>query len=595
MVLVFALLAAWFGFDMIERTGAGRLWGHRPLGLFLGVAVAAIMALAPWLTRSSRKYRWLALSGLSALLLSAGFPDILFPFPGFMFVGLAPLLLIEREISAARPLTGGGSVFRYTYITLVLWNIGTTWWVGNTALIAGIFAIMANAFLQSLPFIAFHYTRRVLPRLGYLAFIAYWMCFEYIHLNWELTWPWLTLGNSLAEYPAWVQWYEYTGVFGGSLWILLANVLVLKVWLAHSKGTVNRSAIVQLSLVLFLPVVGSLFRFYTYQAPEGKTVEVVVVQPNFEPHYEKFMVPEAEQARRFVELSAREVRPETDYLVFPETSFGYLNTAQVRTYPAMRQVLDFLEDFPETVLVTGLSAYYVFGPDEEVSRAGRPRVSARGDTVYLEVLNAAAQIDPSDPRVQWYRKSKLVPGPEIFPYREWLWFLGPLVRRLEGTWEGVGIQPERSALRSSKGAIGPAICYESIFGEYYTGYVRHGAQAIFIMTNDGWWDHTAGHRQHLHFASLRAIETRRPIARSANTGVSAFVDQLGIIRKATAYGEEAVIRDDIQLNDAITFYVRWGDLLARLALFTTILLGLNAVVKGVIRRKKPEAEKVEAD
>ena len=112
MVLVFALLAAWFGFDMIERTGESRLWGHRPLGLFIGEDDAALLDLAPWLTRSPRKYRWLALSGLSALLLSAGFPDILLPFPGFMFGGLVPLLLIEREIAAARPQTGGGSGFR---------------------------------------------------------------------------------------------------------------------------------------------------------------------------------------------------------------------------------------------------------------------------------------------------------------------------------------------------------------------------------------------------------------------------------------------------------------------------------------------------
>ena len=90
--------------------------------------------------------------------------------------------------------------------------------------------------------------------------------------------------------------------------------------------------------------------------------------------------------------------------------------------------------------------------------------------------------------------------------------------------------------------MAPVICYESVYGEYSTGYIKKGAQAIFIMTNDGWWDNTAGHRQHLYFASLRAIEARRAIARSANTGISAFVNQRGDILQPTRYDEPIAIK-----------------------------------------------------
>ncbi len=586
-----ALLAFWWGYDMLDRAGRGLLWGYRPLGLFLSVYFCLVALAAPWLAPDSRRYRWLGLALAGGVLLSLGFPDTGIPFPLFMFVGFVPLLQLERELAAARPRLGGRTYFRYVYLALVLWNILTTYWVANTALVAGLFAILANALLMAVPLLLFHYTRRVLPRLAYVAFVAYWLSFEYIHLNWELTWPWLTLGNSLAEYPALIQWYSFTGVFGGGSWILLGNVLAFRLWRRYARGDLTAAHWLRMGAFLLLPAALSLFLFFTYEAPAQGAIEVVVVQPDYEPHYEKFTTPEGEQAARYIELSREKLRPQTDYLLFPETSFGYMRTDRVLDYPAIRQVGQMLEDYPQTYLVSGLSAYEVRPPGGPLTSATRRQTNAQGDTTYFEVLNAAAQLSPGGESVQWYRKSRLVPGPEIFPYRSLLWFLGPLVERLQGTWEGVGTQERRSVFNSPKARVGPVICYESVFGDYYADYVREGAQAMFIMTNDGWWDNTAGHRQHLHFASLRAIETRRGIARSANTGISAFIDQRGIIRQATAYEEAAVIRDTIRLNDATTFYVAWGDMLARLALFASAILLLNALVRGLIRRDKKGALK----
>ena len=95
----------------------------------------------------------------------------------------------------------------------------------------------------------------------------------------------------------------------------------------------------------------------------------------------------------------------------------------------------------------------------------------------------------------------------------------------------------------------------------------------------------AGHRQHLYFASLRAIETRRSIARSANTGISAFINQRGEIFQATKYDEAVAIKGDIQLNDEITFYVKWGDMIARIFTFITLILLLNTLAKRLKREK----------
>lgn len=583
LILLLSAISVYLVYDMSRRYEVMMLWGYRPAILFLATWGAIMLAVAPWYSRYEEKWRWLGLSTLSGILLSIGFPGVLFAFPFLMFVGFLPLLLVEKEISEKREGPSKAEVLKYAYHAFIVWNIITTYWVANTALVAGIFAITVNAALMCIPFVLFHQTKKVTPGLGYVSFIVYWIAFEYAHLNWELTWPWLTLGNSFAEFPSLVQWYEYTGVFGGSLWILLMNVLGLRIWTKYQQKASLRSDLVRVAVLLTAPLAISFAIYINYEQTE-ETAEVLVVQPNFEPHFEKFEIPESEQVTRYLQLTEEKITDSTDYVVYPETSFGYVRTDQVHNYPAIERVEDFLRAYPGTKLITGLNAYRLLRDGEPVTPAARTRVGARGDTTYLEVLNAAAQIIPGETEVQWYRKSKLVPGAEIFPYRNLLWFFGPVVQTLQGTWEGVGTQPERSVFKSPQANIGPVICYESIFGEYFTGYVKKGANAIFIMTNDGWWDNTAGHRQHLYFASLRAIETRRSIARSANTGISAFINQRGDIRQATRYEEAAAIRDDLRLNNAITVYVRWGDVLARIALFASILLLLNTIVRKVTGR-----------
>jgi apolipoprotein N-acyltransferase len=565
------------GLDMLARDQIQLLWGYRPLVLFLAGWSFLVLTRAAWISRK-RDYNWrrLGLSTLSGVLLAVGFPDII-PLPLLMFAGFVPLLIVEDEIT--REGGRGRKIFRHAYHAFVVWNVISTYWVANSALAAGIFAIWVNSLLLCIPFMLFHATRKVMPRLSYLALMVYWMSFEYIHLNWELTWPWLTLGNSFAEFPSWVQWYEYTGVFGGSLWILGVNALIFKAWKQYrEQGKIPAGPALRISALVLFPIAFSLWIYYGYEE-KGEEREIVVVQPNFEAHYEKFDIDETEQLNRFLELTAREVDENTDYVVYPETSFGYVETSQINEYPAIRRIRDFMRPYPDLKVATGLNAYRDFLPGEKHTRAVRERQGRDGQVIYFEVLNAAAQLSNRDEEVPVYRKSKLVPGPEIFPYREALFFLEPLVDKLEGTTAGVGTQPERSVFSSSSGKVGPAICYESVFGEYYTGYIRQGAQAIFIMTNDGWWDNTAGHRQHLYFASLRAIETRRSIARSANTGISAFINQRGDILQPLPYNVTGAIKGTIRFNDEITFYVLWGDMIARLSLFVAALLLLNTVVK----------------
>jgi len=563
------------------------LWGYAPLAWLLG-CWALMVGLAHY--RYQRKgrsaaLRRLGLSSLSGLLLALGFPDLL-PLPFLLLVAWVPLLVLEQELAATGNYSKGlflGHVFN----TVFLWNVLSTYWVMNTAFVAGLFANIVNSLLMCVPWLLFVYSKQVMPRIGYLALVAYWLSFEYGHMQWELTWPWLTLGNGWAEYPALVQWYEFTGVFGGSLWIWWANILALRWYQRWQAGQPSSKAKWQFAALALLPMLVSIIQYLSYQE-DGETIDVVVVQPNYEPHFEKFAIPEREQAQRFIELSLTKMDSLVDYLVFPETSFGFVRERDPWNYAPLQQIRRALADYPRLKIVTGLNAYHDFSPGETPSGAVRYRTRAN-QQIAFEVINLAAQL-PIDPAQspQTYRKSKLVPGAESFPFKDLFFFMEPLVHQLGGSTAGLGTQPEREAFTSEVAAVAPVICYESIFGEYFADYIRKPASAnvVFIMTNDGWWDHTAGHRQHLAFASLRAIETRRAIARSANTGISAFINQRGDIEQPTAYEEAVAIRQKIYLNSEETFYVRWGDLIARVAIFTSIILLLNTFVKSRLAKQK---------
>jgi len=108
---------------------------------------------------------------------------------------------------------------------------------------------------------------------------------------------------------------------------------------------------------------------------------------------------------------------------------------------------------------------------------------------------------------------------------------------------------------------------------------------IFIITNDGWWKNTPGYHQHLSFARLRAIETRRSIARSANTGISCFINQRGDVLQATNWWVATSIKGTINANDEITFYVKAGDYIARISLFVAALILLQLISVWLMKKK----------
>ena len=173
------------------------------------------------------------------------------------------------------------------------------------------------------------------------------------------------------------------------------------------------------------------------------------------------------------------------------------------------------------------------------------------------------------------------------PYPGLLNLLKPLTLKLGGSFRSHATQQYRDVFTSAYDSvkIAPVICYESVFGEYITDYIKLGAGLIFVITNDGWWGDTPGHRQHNSFSSIRAVEMRRSVARSANTGISCFINQRGDVLQWLSWWERDSIIAELNVNTKLTFYTKYGDYIGRIAFFIGIFLVLFLVVKILGRVK----------
>jgi apolipoprotein N-acyltransferase len=513
------------------------------------------------------------------------------PARGFSFlllIGFVPLLIIEEQLYQERSnYRSAFSIFRYAYLSMVLWNALTTWWVCNATVAGGVAAIVCNALFMALVWVAFHYIRlRTSARTGYAALVFFWITFEYLHLNWDLSWPWLTLGNGFANYAKCVQWYEYTGILGGSLWILSCNVLIFYIvkylWLSPWKGDVGlvKRTITGTILLIALPLL--LSAFMPFGLKEGKKVNIVVVQPNVDPYNEKFTGDYQGQLNKMLDLANTMVDSTTDYLVFPETALTEdIDEGRWGDSHSLGVLKNYLLQHPHLSIVTGAVTYKVFAKDEPLTPSAH---QIDKSSYYVDDYNTALEINEKGP-MQAYHKCKLVPGVENMPFQK---FLGPVndLFNLGGTSGTLGRQKEASVFVSpnSNTIVGVAVCYESIYGEWVGDYVQKGAQLLFIITNDGWWEDTPGYRQHLSYARLRAIETRRCIARSANTGISAFIDENSNVSQKTSWWQPAVIKGTLTAHDGLTFYAAHGDYLGWMATICSGLIIL-LLISSFFRKK----------
>ena len=514
----------------------------------------------------------------------------LVPHTGFLaLIGIIPLLCMERIAS----LTGKKRVWIYHYSAFVLWNAITTFWVCNATVGGGIFAVLANAFQMSLVFGLFRLSKKKFSgALPYIFLMVTWIAWERFYFDAEISWPWLALGNSFARSTWAIQWYEFTGSLGGSLWIWVTNLSIFGLLVSLSDGRIfmwnwkaKTAALTGLIALLTVPFIASsiIGNRYEDSMVSDENLEVLIVQPNIDP-YNKFQAMTQDQQNAILEdqikraLSYRKNDSTAAPLliVTPETFTGDIIVGQYERSRTWRRFTTFLADYPNVNMLFGASSYDYINASEAPSYTARDL----GRNLWVESHNSALMIDGTA-RTEIFHKSKLVVAVEHTPYPRIFCKIDDMLGGVMGRCVG---QDEISLLnvKDAEGhntKIGCAVCYESVYGEYYTNYIRKGARAMTIITNDAWWGDTPGYRQHLSYASLRAIETRRAIARCANTGISAIVSPSGKILQPTPWWEQAVIKGQIPLRDDLTFFVTHGDITGRVCSFIFVLLLLALAVR----------------
>lgn len=534
------------------------------------------------------------------------------PFTPLVFVAFAPLLLLAHRGRQ----TGGWKHFGLLFLSLLLWNITTTWWVWYASDVGAIAMLLMNSFFMFLPFGLWRMWQRLAPlkwqrrwRADYV-FVGIWLLYEFAHHRWDLSWPWLCLGNAFSGMTWYVQWYEFTGTLGGSALILLVNVWVYRSMLLgraaaelKAEGLTDtrlmgipgfktvegpaipfwkRGTVKPLFTAAVLVVVMGLISVWlghraATQLSAGKGYWVAAIQPNYDTYEEKFVLDPMQMVREMQATtdaaqealrSSQRGSLELNCVLWPETSLvSSINVdfmasdQQVAFLKGMRDRDTLGVDYLMGVNMVhwypwqGKGRPQVVMPDKSVRVVAAARQS--NDPNYWYTLhNSALWLGDT---LSYYHKSKLVPGTEQLPFVSTIPFLESLAISLdENSASGTLGKSDRAMALGDGVKVAPVICYESIYGDYVSDYVGDGAQWLAVVTNDAWWRNTAGHKQHFSYAKLRAIEQRKWVGRAANTGISGFINPVGESELESVWYQGRADRCDVPLAD-IVYSADMGD------------------------------------
>lgn len=406
-----------------------------------------------------------------------------------------------------------------------------------------------------------------------LAFLlaTVWVAQEWLRSLVFSGWGWNTLGTALHGQLAMIQIAEFTGVAGLSFLVAFTNVILLttarRLILETQVRPMRPHYDLTLTMAAIVGVMGFGLHSLQIQRP-AKTLNVALVQSNI-PREQKFSGEFAEKTfDQFTRLSTpalgTSARP--DLLVWPESSM------------------------PGPVLQDELSHRFVM----DFSAAARTDLLL--GTIDLDETgdyNAALLVSDGGKGIQIYRKVHLVPFGEYVPGRHTI----PLLARVVGDQVpgdfAFGKEYTVFHLTNDKALIAPLICFEDTIGDLTRQFVLRGANLLANVTNDGWFLRSAASQQHLANAVFRSVETRLPMVRAANTGVTCFVNEFGRITQILADEHGSQFTDGVLTGEAsiptgheLTFYVRHGELFAQgcvgLALLTLVILSLR-----LVRRKRP--------
>ncbi len=506
----------------------------------------------------------LFLSLLSGLLLWLSFPGGGGVWP-LLFVALVPLLQVLRQKSSRKAGLYGLICGLLHFTVLLYWIVIVLGRYGGLAWFLSVPALLLLAFYMAI-YLAFFAAAASRILQAFPAAVALWLlpCL-WVGIDWLrgflfTGFPWMDLGYALYKVPPLIQIADLAGHHGISFLIVLVNCALLL--FAGSKSSIRSRLFI---LVPALCLIGSAAIYsgvrYTEEnktllAGDTTKIEAGIVQGNID----QGLKWSPDQQQRTVQNYLQQteslfVSGHPALVVWPETALPF--------YPAANgsmQPIEWLVAKDDFALLTGAPWY------EIVDRTSKK----------INFFNSALLLQPNGSFGGKYYKTHLVPFGEYVPLKKFLPFLAPLVEAVGDFRSGTIEQP----LVWQQAKLGVLICFESVFPELSRQWVLAGANVLVNLTNDAWYGRSSAPRQSLAMAVLRAVETRRSLIRSANTGISVFVTPAGTISKQSGLFVPWAATEKVVLNDELTVWARYGYLFAPICLLIGLVGGLAATGKN---------------
>lgn len=513
--------------------------GNPAIDTSMSSTSAVSHTLAPpgeWPRKGSPSLR----AALAGGLLALAFPP--FPFGFLAHVAIAVALLAVRRASV-QTAAWRGFVFGFVF------HLATIYWTGWVS-VPGMFTMVAVLGLYvSLVFAVYAFAYRLLGEKAVWLFPFFWTAHEYLRGLGDLAFPWTNLSLSQVHYLNLIQFADVTGDLGVSFWIVLVNVLVYRM-IVVATAPRRRPIGAYAAAILLLIVVPFLYGWGTIDSLKSEsTVRVGVLQGDID-SFHKWDSAYVDQSFAVYEAQSREAAARgAELIIWPETAAP----VYLRTQSRYQWQLKHLAAETGVPMLIGTLEYS----------------TVRGG--YLR-YNAAIVLDRNGIRPDYHAKMQLVPLGEWIPFSDKFRVLDKL--DVGGAHFTAG--KKIVLFDHPKGPYAAAICFESVFPEIIREFALHGARFLVNITNDGWYGMSSGPTQHALIAVFRAIETRRPVARSANTGISLLIDRAGRTHfTSRQYVPDCIVADiDLGPRDQETFFARHGMYVGQLctALTGTFLL-----------------------
>jgi len=504
------------------------------------------------------------LSGLSVLLaiLSGFLFTMAFPKIGLSWLAwfaLVPLLIAIRNLSLKNSFYLGFSAGLAHYLTLVYWLVYTMNTYGHLPIYLCVGILLLLSVYLALYVAVFSMALVRLCPNPYLCLLIgplIWVSLEYIRTFLLSGFPWELIGyTQFGQLPI-IQISDIFGVYGVSFCILFSNVAIFLIYLFVTRTdwqghSVNARLAVG-SMVTFALIFSSVWfygklriQFIRDLVSTSPTARIAIVQGNIDQDKKWDPAFQKTSAEKYIKLSFSAKKNNPDLVVWPETAtpFYFLNHVELSKI-VQKGIHDIGTDF-------------LFGSPSFRQRNNR-----------IEYYNSAFLVNPKGGIYGKYDKAHLVPFGEYVPLKKWLPFAGKMVESVGDFHPG----KKGQTIQWGKYKIGIQICYEIIFPNLSRAMTKNRAALLFNITNDAWYGRSSAPYQHFSMAIFRAVENRRSLIRSANTGISGFIDPLGKVLVSTPLFQDAVITRDVPILNETTFYSRFGDVFAMMCLALTCIV-----------------------